>query len=485
MKKRSQSPSASRSKRGELALNKNAKRMGDTKSSPPSQNQSLWRNEKAKDQSVTYLASQIPQKSQQNRQTTTKSSAINDEDSDLLNPFELKNSLDVFMLVRDTFLPRNLKLRQALNMNPRDDPIINQLQLIDKITTKSDLYALSQFSQELKIENLKLGEQIKAATSSRDMTVKAVSSKVEIMHKSLFNDHEHNDEINHAQNSPSSRGLLPVRSKRQPWHVAPMDEEFNPYRDEELAEDFWEVISTEVIEEFYGTLIQGSVDVVAKEEEWALSQKKERRHSSISVHSHRRESVKVSVLPSPPPLASSQGSPSDTPAFMLPVGATLSKRAEGIKQRLENKKKLDLLSSGMRSCFGETFAGTPPPPVSSGGKDNANLWPSHPVIKSSMTVTAKKRNDAFETFMTKGYGLENDTPRFMKVVKETNATSDAKAKKLIRSWLGRSVFDEQQTGGAKLTTDVSTEMEKELMNLEKTLGLKSRASLHFAQSPKM
>ena len=368
-------------------------------------------------------------------------------DPEILGPSEAKIAQEVFRMTRDMFLPRNSKLRLELNMKPRDDPMVRQLLQIHKIDCRSDLVALCDFAQLLKQENLRLGEKL-AAANSADVTLKSVSSKVEIKHRILFA----------GQNSEfqapgvGSEGSLAVGTQsprstwksRHPWAPLEVDDSFNPFEEDEIAEEQWDVVAREVIAEAAHEVMVEAGDDVHRE---VLSQRPPpaRRHSSISARPdspQRRTSVSLASL------ASQQSSSADKlasikalPAFMQPLETLVSKRTEGIRRRAANEKKLQMLSSGMneRGVAGQPLSPSPPlrPPNSPAG---GSVIGAVPMIRTTSANLAKKRGDDWTQLMKTSYGVscEVSRPRFMQQLTagRTQKLSEGRARNVLESMLG-------------------------------------------------
>jgi len=449
-----------------------------------------------------------------------------DDEEDLLNYSELSVAVDVNRLVRDTLIPRNSRLRLDLNMKLRDDPMMRQVQLIEKITLRSELLKLSAFAQELKLENLKLGAKLAAADSSHDVTLKVVNSKVEIVNKGLF---EHDDSellaaaAAAAAASPTSSS--PTRRKRQPWVPEEMDDTFSPFEEDEIIEDQWNVLANEVILEFVydGVLIESGEEV--QREILGKVPPPPRRHSSISGKGSplRRDSVKLSLNFKADSATDKLAQLSNLPTFMQPLETLESKRSAGLKKRQVEQNKLEFLMSPLKSTVaagGSSMQSLTLSSSSSSSSSSASASTSPPLppqrtptfdssgralapapvpsIRSSHALLSKKRDDDWNHLMQVGYGCQGqgERPSFMQNVSlGLAATSEGRTKAVLEGMLGRSansITSATASGGGgggggggnhSLSTDMASRMVKELHNLEKLLGVRSRnASIHYSSA---
>lgn len=415
------------------------------------------------------------------------------EDPEILGTSETKIAQEVFRMTRDMFLPRNSKLRLELNMKPRDDPMVRQLLLIHKIDTRSDLRALCDFAQVLKQENLRLGEKLTAAANSADVTLKSVSSKVEIKHRDLFAGHSSEyagEEVSEGSLAVGTQSPRSAWKSRHPWAPLEVDESFNPFEEDEIAEEQWDVVAREVIAEAAHDVMVEAGDDVHRE---VLAQRPPpaRRHSSISARPdspQRRTSVSLASL------ASQQSSSADKlasikalPAFMQPLETLVSKRTEGMRRRAANEKKLQMLSSGMNERgVGQPLPPSPPPLRPPNSPAGGSAVGAVPTIRSTCANLAKKRGDDWTQLMKAGYGVSSEAsrPRFMHQLTagRTQKTSEGRAKNVLESMLG--VGQRYDEGGILVSPrDLSSGMAQELQELQKAIGVRSRnASIHFGSS---
>ena len=314
------------------------------------------------------------------------------DDGFLLDFAELRIANDVFVLARDTFLPRNTKLRSELNMKPRVDAMIKRLGNAERVTTRPEFEDLAHFAQKLKEENIELGTKLTAAANAQDVTIKAVADKTDIVHTSLFTGHsqkgyedvEDEDEDDEetkksaaapAPGSAPAKVAAPAKAKakakakataaapaptptparrRHPWVPAEMDDSFSPFEEEEIMEDVWLALCAETVSDMLALpLILEAADEYQK----SLIPVPERRHSTIVAKPERRDSVKLQV---PVNLKFAGDSAHEAaekkqaellqlPAFMQPLVTLESKRGEGLRLRAQQQKKMHVLLSALQS----------------------------------------------------------------------------------------------------------------------------------------
>ena len=316
------------------------------------------------------------------------------DDGFLLDFAELRIANDVFVLARDTFLPRNTKLRSELNMKPRVDAMIKRLGNAERVTTRPEFEDLAHFAQKLKEENIELGTKLTAAANAQDVTIKAVADKTDIVHTSLFTGHsqkgyedvEDDDEDDDdeetkksaaapAPGSAPAKAAAPAKAKakakakataaapaptptparrRHPWVPAEMDDSFSPFEEEEIMEDVWLALCAETVSDMLALPL---ILEAAGEYQKSLIPVPERRHSTIVAKPERRDSVKLQV---PVNLKFAGDSAHEAakkkqaellqlPAFMQPLVTLESKRGEGLRLRAQQQKKMHVLLSALQS----------------------------------------------------------------------------------------------------------------------------------------
>jgi len=417
--------------------------------------------------------------------TTRHDEAQQHDAAEHLTPQQQRQGRDVSVLVRD-MLGRNERIRALLGMKPREDPVTKDMRLLDKISSQDDLSALSQYAHDLKLENMTLQSKLTVASETHDVSLKSVSSKVEIIHKSLF---QGQDVIGGgttpSSSSPSSPFPRRKENTRLPW--SPPDEHLDPFQEEEFIEDVWIGVSGEFILDLSEEIIQEAAEDVDDElQSIASDQPPPRRNSSISLKGgRRRSSVKVPVVG----FANQRSSAAQKleelkslPQFMQPLSTLESKRSEGLKKREDGRKKMELLLTELSRASVNNKDDVPLPLPPSPSATNKKSVPPRPFIKSAKSLHCKRRADEFGNLMLSAFDRDDGSvPRFMQV-SQTNrpaATRSNQAHALLQGVLGRGGYP-SPTAPTGLTAQ--TEMEHELKDIKKALGLKSRASIYFVTS---
>jgi len=418
--------------------------------------------------------------------TTRNDEAQQYDAAEHLTPQQQRQGRDVSVLVRD-MLGRNERIRALLGMKPREDPITKDMRLLDKISSQDDLSALSQYAHDLKLENVALQSKLTAASETHDVSLKSVSSKVEIIHKSLF---QGQDVIGGGtMPSPSSSPSPLPRSKentRLPW--SPPDEHLDPFQEEEFIEDVWIGVSGEFILDLSEEIIQEAAEGVDDElQSIASDQPPPRRNSSISLKGgRRRSSVKIPAVGFTNQRSSAAQKLEELkslPQFMQPLSTLESKRSERLKKREDSRKKMELLLTELaRVSVNNKDELLHPPPQSLTSAANKKSFPPRPFIKSAKSLHCKRRADEFGNLMLSAFDRDDGSvPRFMQVPTKDcpSATRSNQAHALLQGVLGRGGY---HSPSASTSLTAQTEMEHELKDIKKALGLKSRASIYFVTS---
>lgn len=327
----------------------------------------------------------------------------------LLTSIESVMARDIVLLLSETLIPRNHKLRTQLCMRPRA-PFLPEL---ESIRDRDTLQALINVAQELKVENQSLSSQLASAVEAKDATVKKVvggeQRSLDIQHKSLFAHMNTAAEAARQSGGSGAEGIeIRKTKKKQPWerHLeeALADAEFNPFEQEELDQQ-------EELKKVADMARAGLEE--DQERNLVVLPSPIRRNSSISMRKEeRRESIKVPVFSrnQPPTEEVMLEKLRLLPPFMQPAFLIKekSKRAAGIKSRIVEERRI-----------AETML-FPPPPFSPQTKADTSpqLHTGRHEILSTCNVARKERAAKFATTMQRQFGCTLDSsapvPRFMK-----------------------------------------------------------------------
>lgn len=231
-----------------------------------------------------------------------------------------RKARDILALLRETILPRNVKLRSQLGLKQRA-----QLTLQQEINSLEEMKELSEMAQEVKVENLELYRAVALAVESLDSTVTKDRGAVEVLHAGVF-------ELMNARHPlqppppPPPPPTPPVLNVGGHFLQALGDDDFNPFVDEELAhaeklrlEEAMETLQEDDANKAPPMSVRRKSSVLKKEEKET-----------------RRESVKLPVTSfhhHQPTAAQSLERLKTLPTFMQPKILLKSKRAAGIERR--------------------------------------------------------------------------------------------------------------------------------------------------------
>jgi hypothetical protein len=262
----------------------------------------------------------------------------------------------------------------------------------------------------------------------------------------------------------------------------------DPFQEEEFIEDVWIGVSGEFILDLSEEIIQEAAEGVDDElHSIASDQPPPRRNSSISLKGgRRRSSVKIPAVGFTNQRSSAAQKLEELkslPQFMQPLSTLESKRSEGLKKREDSRKKMELLLTELaRVSVNNKDELLHPPPQSLTSAANKKSVPPRPFIKSAKSLHCKRRADEFGNLMLSAFDRDDGSvPRFMQVPTKDrpSATRSNQAHALLQGVLGRGGYP---SPSASTSLTAQTEMEHELKDIKKALGLKSRASIYFVTS---